>query len=89
MTGLPPQIFARKAYLARERCYNAIRRVLNHPERYEQVSEVIKGRLRLAQAHGISVNTAAQIDLGVILALLANSVSTTFIDPHPFLEGGF
>lgn len=78
MSGLPQRFFARAAYNARAQAQSSTARVLQQPERFEGVCDIIKWRIAEAQRMGLSLKTAGQIELGLQLGVLGNSMPSCF-----------
>lgn len=77
MTGVLPQVFARKAHIGLEKCVQGF---LDYEKRggYEGAYELIQNRKRLHEATGISGVEHARLEIGISFAFNSNAGIVSF-----------
>ena len=82
MLDLWPQWTGRKAWLARERLARGFAGLFEknptHLYKEGKCSELCKARYETATNHGIELLDAAKLEVGIMIAILVNTVPTTF-----------
>ncbi|KAI2622461.1 cytochrome P450 [Hypoxylon sp. NC1633] len=75
--NLLPQVFAKEGYKAREYMVKAFERYFEKGS-YDQGSDLIKARVKINNDFGIIMKETAKIELGGIVAILANTLPGAF-----------